>query len=237
MKILMPALFLIFSFATQARCNGNYADHILNRALGCDIEIGLNDIPDASPAYRAVMGVCGGGCYTAIFNPAQRENCDRRYAEALNSSINVIRNYATSNGCNFDNDVIDGIRFGVITMDSPTGESDGTPSPNTPPPAPTATPEVPASPFASCFYVTEQVVEPAVSACGNTPTCIAMGYCNSGQYANQPLSLMCDAVRGRCPSFEACANAPDPSWISRGGRRGSSSINEQTFSPSNAVSR
>lgn len=213
-KAIVLLMALLAADNIYARCNGNYADHILRESITCSggQSTAMRDIPNTSTARDAVQRICMDGCYGAIFNSALAPDCDARYANVLKQNIGELRSFARSNNCTFNEEIVNRYAEGGSAPVEP-------------------------DPFASCFYVTEQVVQPAISSCGNTPTCMAMGYCTSGDYAGEPLSLMCNAEGGRCPSFSACANAPDPSWIERGGRRGSSSINQETFNPNGARSQ
>jgi hypothetical protein len=45
-----------------------------------------------------------------------------------------------------------------------------------------------------------------------TLTCVAVAYCKDG---GGLADLTCDAVDGECPSFSACADSEEPSWLSK----------------------
>jgi hypothetical protein len=191
MKSLIIALTFLGLIINSAfaRCHGGYADHILAQALKCNggDSISIRDIPGAEAATAAVSGVCMGGCYSAMFNQDLKPECDKEYAGALKKGVSQIQKYATQNNCAFDSAVIDKVAGAGGGAD--------------------------AGPFASCYWVSNSLVNPKNNSCGVTAACFGTGYCSEGEYSGNELTLQCAAVGDSCPTFAECAGADDPAWV------------------------
>jgi len=98
--LLLTLSVLLFATSAYARCNANYADHLLNqRYQNCSGTSFFEDVKSIDGYYNAVAGVCADGCYSAMFNQALIPECDRKYLNAIADFSSQISNKAAQNGC------------------------------------------------------------------------------------------------------------------------------------------
>jgi len=203
MKLSLVVMILVFSLQAQARCSRQFFGPVLSQSFKCvGKEFPADSAKQIPTVNESIFELCRQGCNKA--SGTQLQECQKRLAGELLRKAETIQGSIFDRKCSVDTNVL-------RTLSSVEIKNKGDENSNK-------------GPFASCFFVTEQVINPASSSCGNTSTCVAVGYCKEGQYAGSELSLLCDAVDGRCPSFEDCANADDPSWITRGAR-GTTKVN------------
>ena len=100
--ILLSLAVSVFAVNVYGRCNGGYANHILEqRYTGCSSnESFLNEVTSIDGYYAAISGVCMDGCYSALFNPDLRSECDRKYQNALAGFSGQISAAAQRFSCN-----------------------------------------------------------------------------------------------------------------------------------------
>lgn len=100
---LLLALMVFHFESTYARCNGHYADHLLEkRFTGCvgDIKEVVHNWDASSNNYalsNAVRRVCMNGCYSFVIDNDLESECNKQYAAAL--SMFKLESVATSAGC------------------------------------------------------------------------------------------------------------------------------------------
>ena len=102
MKLLLVLLLGLSSSLAFARCHGGYANHIIKdvfslseKQLDFNHHIGKSIM--SSDLGNAVSGICGSKCYSALFNAALRQECDKRYAEAVNSHLGYLKELTKKN--------------------------------------------------------------------------------------------------------------------------------------------
>ena len=183
-------------FNVYGRCNGGYADGVLNEVLTCgdQKDLKLEEVArDGKKVWREVSGICADGCYNALWNPDLKPGCDKRYAEAVGKFSKDIKSYARKNRCVFNEAKLNGLITGKKNS-----KEEG--------------------PLASCFWSHKTVINPK-GKCGKKAACVGAMYCLRGPYnyrATDSVTLQCDAVNGKCPSINVCANAENPKWVDIG---------------------
>lgn len=96
--IVIILLMSFYSWQSYARCDGRYANHLIEaRYKGCKKDIKEQILNIESLSYD-ISSVCK-ECYSAIFNADLVPECDRKYAAALNKYSSQITQIASKAEC------------------------------------------------------------------------------------------------------------------------------------------